>query len=92
MRFFFFFPFNLAFISAFLLHRSRADTYRVQLLVQAARVADVAPVGVLPPQGRLGGQTVGTKDAAASSPLRVKRNRAIDVTFYREDGKKNQNR
>lgn len=52
-----------------------AATYRVQLLVQAARVADVAPVGVLPPQGRLGGQTVGTKDAAASAPLRVKRNR-----------------
>lgn len=47
----------------------------MQLLVQAARIADVAPVGVLPPQGRLGGQTVGTKDAAASAPLRVKRNR-----------------
>lgn len=41
----------------------------MQLLVQAAGVADVAAVGVLPPQRRLGGQTVCAEDAAASAPL-----------------------
>lgn len=43
--------------------------YRVQLLIEAAGVADVAAVGVLSPQRRLGRQAVGAKDTAASPPL-----------------------
>lgn len=44
-------------------------------MVEPASVADVAAVGVLPPQRRLGGQAVGAEDPAAPAPLRVETDR-----------------
>lgn len=61
-------------------------THRVQFLVEPTSVADVAAVGVLPPQRRLGGQAVGAEDPAAPAPLRVKDRQAVSIS-QEDDGK-----
>lgn len=51
-------------------------------MVEPTSVADVAAVGVLPPQRRLGGQAVGTEDPATPAPLRVETDR--QSVFHRK--------
>lgn len=54
-------------------------------MVEPTSVADVAAVGVLPPQRRLGGQAVGAEDPAAPAPLRVETDRqAVSISQLRK--------